>query len=657
MKIKMPVLRIMMAAAIGLAAAAMLQFAPLGVSLPILVVGLLLGTAIGFVIELVIHCRSARRKLAQGRRLNLERLPVNVAEFIKLIVRKMRYRREVRADVAAELAGHFEDALKDCKTNDERDRRARKLIADFGDVKLLGVLLRRAKKRCRPLWRTIVARAFQTVGALILCFVLYCVYISLGEPTISVNYVEQATRLARPVVDEDLNAGPLYQKAIAAYREPPQMQVEREIVPRRLRRGSAPQESPQTIVENRSLLEAIGDKDWIGKLNEKELSLLRQWVSDNAQALEYFRQAGQKPHCWWHRQAKIDVLMAVLMPELSGIRNLSRLTCWQAKLEACNGDTKAAFDDLLACYRTAMHFKGPRTLIEQIVAIAVQALSVKNAFVILDNQQIDEQSLKNFQNDLETLIGRDSYIIDYKVESFLGLDFIQRCYTDSGDGSGHLIPGRLKEYWQVIERDDTDNEFVEYARFLAASLAGADRDEMTREFEKCYSTAQQWAHKTPWQLRKEKVDTKMGMDEWSPFRRVRYWPVCVLAPALTKVSELSYRAEVQIEALVTTVAAIRYKNAYGDYPDNLDRLLEADLLKKLPMDPYSDQPLVYKTTDGDFILYSLGRDFDDDAGGYSNWGDSHQGGDHVFWPVETPQQKQERLQREHKAPRRQRSSR
>ncbi|MHC4620075.1 MAG: hypothetical protein ACYTEQ_20195, partial [Planctomycetota bacterium] len=197
MKVKMPVLRIMTAAAIGLAAGAMLEFAPLGVSLPILIIeGLLLGTAIGFVIELVIHWRSARHRLAQGGRLNLERLPVNVADFITLIVKKMRYRRKVRADVAAELAGHFEDALKECKTEEERDRRAKKLIADFGDVKLLAVLLRRAKKRCRPLWRTIVARTFQTIGALIVCFVLYCVYISLGEPTISINYIEQAARLA-----------------------------------------------------------------------------------------------------------------------------------------------------------------------------------------------------------------------------------------------------------------------------------------------------------------------------------------------------------------------------------------------------------------------------------------------------------------------------
>ena len=555
-------------------------------------------------------------------------------------MKKMRYRRKVRADVAAELAAHFEDAMKNCKTDDERDQRAKQLIADFGDVKLLGVLLRRAKKRCRPLWRTIVARTFQTIGALILCFVLYCVFISLGKPTISINYIEQATRLARGVVDESLNAAPLNQKAIDAYRKEPEIQIERKFAPSKFSRTSKykPKDPSQKIVQTVDLLEAIADKDWIGELNEKELSLLQQWVSDNAQALEYLRQAAEKPHCWWHRQAKDNIAIAALMPELNSLRKLTQLTCWQAQLKAYNGDIEAAFRDLLSCYRTVIHFKGPRSLIEQIVAIASQAITVKNAFVILNNQQIDDPLLKDFQDELEVLMGRDFHTMDYKVESFMGLDFIQRCYTDDGDGSGHLIPGRAKEYWKLMDHYDTENDLAEYARFLAMSLAAADREQMTREFQKYYTAAQQWAPKTPWQLKKENVDTEMGMDEWSDFRRARYWPLTAFAPALTKASELSHRTKVQTEALVATIAAIRYKRVHGDYPENLDRLLEADLLRELPMDPYSDKPLVYKRTADGFTLYSLGPDFDDDGGEVSRDATGRierwpADGDVVLWPV------------------------
>jgi len=79
-------------------------------------------------------------------------LPACAIEYIKLVIKKMRYRRKVRQDVQAELAAHFEDELKDCAGDEEKEQKASELIEQFGVVKLLGVLLRRAKKRCRPLW-------------------------------------------------------------------------------------------------------------------------------------------------------------------------------------------------------------------------------------------------------------------------------------------------------------------------------------------------------------------------------------------------------------------------------------------------------------------------------------------------------------------------
>ncbi|MCJ7791090.1 MAG: hypothetical protein MUP49_01545, partial [Dehalococcoidia bacterium] len=198
--------------------------------LPIFIVGILVGAVLG-IAGLVIYpllgllppllgicigaCVGGIAGIFTSKRLIIDEqsfryLPKCTAEFITLVIKKMRYRKKVREDVHAELAAHFEDELRDCKTDEEKERKAQRLIEDFGDVNLLGILLRRAKKRCRPLWRTVVARTFQTIGVLILCFISYCIYISLGKPTVSVNYVEEATRLARPVADESLNAAPIY---------------------------------------------------------------------------------------------------------------------------------------------------------------------------------------------------------------------------------------------------------------------------------------------------------------------------------------------------------------------------------------------------------------------------------------------------------------
>ena len=75
------------------------------------------------------------------------KLPTYAEEYIKLIVNKMRYRRKVRQDVQEELITHFEDELKDCQSDQDKEKKARQLITDFGDVDLLAILLRRAKPK------------------------------------------------------------------------------------------------------------------------------------------------------------------------------------------------------------------------------------------------------------------------------------------------------------------------------------------------------------------------------------------------------------------------------------------------------------------------------------------------------------------------------
>ena len=151
---------------------------------------------------------------------DLRNLPACVCEFVKLVIKKMRYRRKVRQDVQDELTVHFEDELKECKTDEERRAKAERLITDFGDVKLLAVLLRRAKRRCRPLWRTIIARAFQTVGVLIVCFIVYTIWFMTGKPTIRVDYLAQLNQMSRPPLRDQDNAWPDYQKAISLYVQP-----------------------------------------------------------------------------------------------------------------------------------------------------------------------------------------------------------------------------------------------------------------------------------------------------------------------------------------------------------------------------------------------------------------------------------------------------
>lgn len=634
MKIKKPIAAILIGVSLGLIVGAVLEYASAGVTFPFfLILGAGAGLVIAVIVEIVRHRRLVTDRFIMDKAQELARLPASVAEFVKLVIKKMRYRKKVRAEVMAELVAHFEDELHECKSDEERQQKAGELITHFGDTKLLGVLLRRAKKRCRPFWRTVFARAFQTIGALILCFIVYCVYISLGQPAITVNYLDEMIRITRPVADEGLNAAPLYQKAFDSYKEPPKIGTRKE-----------------------PWFDAIKGKDRVADLSEEEVSALKKWLSDNADSVRFFRQASEKPHCWWRRKAEDDVVLKILMPELATARDLVRMLAWQAKLKAYDGDIKGAFDDLLMCYRAGWHFKGPRMLIDQLVGIAMQALALKNAAVVLQNRAVDGQTLKTFQTELAKLVTQDTHVVSYEAERFYALDFIQRCYTDSGTGSGHMIPGRIEELLQLLEAqertaDDVVGKVASHGRALVMALTSADRLEMTRAFEEVYRTGRQWGRKSPWQLRQEKVDPEMGLEDWSFFKQVRYWPVTIFMPAVARVSELAYRSKTESEALISIIAILRYKQDMGGYPESLEQLLRAGYITALPADPYSDGPLVYRMIDDGFTLYSVGENFADDSGERyrSSWGSSEKG-DKVFWPLETYQQRERRRKKERHGP-------
>jgi hypothetical protein len=106
-----------------------------------------------------------------------------------------------------------------------------------------------------------------------------------------------------------------------------------------------------------------------------------------------------------------------------------------------------------------------------------------------------------------------------------------------------------------------------------------------------------------------------------------------------RVNEIACRHKAQVEAVITTLAVIRFKQSTSNYPESLDDLVMGGYLKHLPMDPWSDKPLVYKKTDGNFILYSVGFNFKDDGGQvHRDKGRKPQlwdveFGDAVFWPV------------------------
>ncbi len=789
-KMESPVLRILVATAVGLFVGSVLEFAAVWAAFPIfLISGVLVGVTVGIVIEAIRYNRLMRRRYLEGKGLDLERLPAGSAEFIKLVIKKVRYRKKVRSEVMAELAVHFEDELKDCKTGQEKQQKAEQLITQFGNVKLLAVLLRRAKKRCRPLWRTVAARTFQTVGVLILCIIIYAVWFSTGRPTISVDYLSLINQMNRPEVRDEDNAWPHYEKAMALYVEPDERVLkligrsrrdfkrklyfsdlnkdkqekihewlkenesfwenmdlsQKQLIGRCFKEGLVPLPLPTPYLRSLNRIywvfdEAVedilrriewrsvsgrldsmleyeyemmiqmegqfrperlrGDIDlipdaaldtelmvWFGAYSGEELEniergievaaikewmnsppvvvksifdfilpfekdLILKWTLDNEAAWQEFVAGTRKSYCYlsyaYDPNKEDKMLWDIVTPPFGKLRVLVWMGIWRLRIDLEQGRIKESIEDYLAIARAGSHWQGDGTLIEQLVGLGMGRLAQEEIFHILATKSFSAAELEYLQYQLLRLYPQGFPLIDMEGERLAFLDVVQRSFTDGGPGGGHLIPrgkGFLIDMYEDIVEITEDipvgKRFFGNAALTSMCLLHAGRDETVAMGERIYNQQARIVTMSPYE--RQAGNIRSGDDMLSSVHRYRYFLLYYLIPAAERVSELVYQGKVSYESTVAILALKRWRLEKGEYPEDLRELVSAGLLKELPMDPYSDKPLVYRKTDDDFILYSVGRDFTDNGGkiveergDVQKWG-THDDGDAVFWPVPKPQ--------------------
>jgi len=548
--------------------------------------------------------------MAKQNKTDFQNVPAVAAGFINRVISKMRYRKKIRRDVQVELVAHFEDELKDCATDQEKDQKAQQLIADFGDAKLLAVLLRRAKKRCRPFWRTVAARTLQITGLLALCLGLYVFWFYSGEPVITTDYAAQLSRLVRPPADESQNAAPFYRKA-----------------------GEMLAKVPD---ETANLL---GWKP--SELTPDQRRTIREFFASNTDMFDLITIAASKPYYWEEYEGNDDGFLTPMtgLPKFRRFAFALRLRAYHA---AERGRYEAAFGDLKSICRLARHLRNGKTFIELLVGTAIDHLAVKTLYEILAEHQIDSALLAVLQADFEQISATEDVAQNLTAERLFAYDVIQRTFTGGRDG--HVIPRKIKigssGFAGTLPAEDTSrNWFLELTSdvFDQAHLlfAHPDKQETIQCAEQLYELWEHLALKTPAQIRAE------GTNPQEKAMQIAKGNL-LLEPSVgasVSVIGLIHRRRATVQAALVVIAAMRYRSDKGFYPENLQELLTTGYLQELPMDPYSDKPLVYKKTGDNFTLYSLGPNFEDDDGQRGKtekgqiaggWRDN---GDTVFWPL------------------------
>ena len=413
-------------------------------------------------------------------------------------------------------------------------------------------------------------------GILLVIFILKAVLFLTAKPKITVDYVVEYNRTSRPQnFDPNENAASYYQKAFDAFVDKPD--------------------------ELRMLY-----KYWPTDFNETDQNTLRNWVASNEQAFEHFREACRRPYYWLERKSgKDNSILDIKLSELNPFRELTRALLWDAKIKAIEGRFQPAFENILTCYSAGRHkCQSNLFLVDQLNGLGFKKEALNSVLVILSNTNVESEALRFLQNALQSNLNTDDYIPSIQTEQYLLYDAIQRIFIDNGKGTGRLAWG-VGWYIEML-----CGEWNNFRIRLHACFVGPTRNEIVGQIERVLTISDQVMAKTPWQIKNQAYDYFDEIEEINNSN----WFFQILGISPKSTFNLYHKTRVQTEALITVLAILRFNIAKENFPETLDELVSAGYLKAVPSDPYSSGPLVYKRTEDNFKLYSIGEDFSDDGG-------------------------------------------
>jgi hypothetical protein len=380
-------------------------------------------------------------------------------------------------------------------------------------------------------------------------------------------------------------------------------------------------------------MENLPHDAWPEEMKDSLLSILEDWLAENRQTLEHLKAGTERPFLYLKDTYMDNFLMASdFCLDLGKIIRLAQVIGWQAKFNATNGRIDDAINNLIAGHRLAKHFTGRKPILYYLISMSIKATTIKNSFLVLERAELDSRQLAYLQKQLELQSHNSDNELDFTFERLEIYDAIQRMFTDDGKGNGRLSPKAASllmsmsppyvaepQSWDVLSESSREA----HAYWLATT--GPDRKQTMEMTDKVFDYYESLTSKACWQICNVKDASQKKIDAMLEDSILMMWK-----PSFG-ILHMRYRSLNQQNALIVTIAILRYKADNGKLPQKLDDLVSAGFLKELPVDTCSEKSFVYRQTDSNFILYGIGPGLTDDGGIPGDWGDEDT--DIVFWPV------------------------
>lgn len=408
------------------------------------------------------------------------------------------------------------------------------------------------------------------------------------DPANPVNYVEWYNNLTHT---DEPSAAPLYQAAAESF------------VP---------------FTGDAELLDAAmkGDGD---ALASPEIAA---WIETNRDALAKVQEANELAYRGTPSQSESGYLVGILLPNLSPLRQLSRVAVLEGKRAELDGRPQDAVNNYLTAIKSGAQISHGVTLIEQLVGVAQQRVGADALLDTMANSQtggMDFEALAHrLENEYRPLRPMASAI---QGERAMMLDLVQTSFEPDPETSGYRVrPDALLRFHSMMQSDDDPLSVTMTAISLATKGYQGTLDSINRMYDRLTGAAAASYPQGNTELQKITAEIE------SPQFRATEPLMAQLLPALNRANTVRTRADTQRAATLTVANILAYQQRTGHLPESLDAIGE----KSFVIDPFTGQRFIYRRNgDNEFSLYSASGNGIDDGGAE---GATEAEGDLVYWP-------------------------
>jgi len=322
-------------------------------------------------------------------------------------------------------------------------------------------------------------------------------------------------------------------------------------------------------------------------------------------AIEELRQASQLPDSRFPLDYDIEDPAEILLPHLAALKQCSLALQLRALAELQNGQSEQAFDDVKLALRLADSVRTEPFIITHLVRIAILQITIQPVWEGLAEHQWSDAQLAELDAELATL----DFLADY--------EFSVRSERAAQVKIVDWMEQKRSRFWELFNMVDADERNMMNHFGLSLEIYLMPKGWYYQSEIVLSQVQQQWilpmvndAQQTvsP-QAARESVDAVGSLRPTGVNLFAR-----LLLPALGKYAERAAYGQNAANLARVGIALERYRLAHGNYPESLDALAP-QFMEKIPHDVIGGQPLHYRrTSDGQFVLYSVGWNEVDDGG-------------------------------------------